>query len=80
MLRRLRLFRFRCHGRLEFEPAPGRNHLVGANGRGKTSILEAAYYLGRLRSFRTGQPRELARWPGHGFALDRRIGNAVGRR
>ena len=70
MLARLRLFEFRCHPRIEWEPAPGRNDLVGANGRGKTSILEAIYTLSRLRSFRTGQPRELARWPGHGFALE----------
>jgi len=70
MLARLRLFEFRCHARIEWEPAPGRNDLVGSNGRGKTSILEAIYYLSRLRSFRTGQPRELARWPGHGFAIE----------
>ena len=70
MLRRLRLLCFRCHRRLEFEPAPGRNWLVGPNGRGKTTILEAAFYLGRLRSFRTGQIREMAAWPGAGFAVE----------
>ena len=73
MLRRLRLLQFRCHARLEFAPVPGRNWLVGRNGQGKTSILEAAYYLGRLRSFRTGQPRELAyalEGRGTGFAVE----------
>ncbi|SDT98414.1 DNA replication and repair protein RecF [Verrucomicrobium sp. GAS474] len=70
MLLRLRLLEFRCHERLEFFPTPGRNHLVGQNGRGKTSILEAAWFLSRLRSFRTGQPREMARWPGKGFAIE----------
>ncbi|MDE1170254.1 MAG: DNA replication and repair protein RecF [Verrucomicrobium sp.] len=73
MLRRLRLLRFRCHERLDWEPAPGRNELRGANGRGKTSILEAVHYLGRLRSFRTGQPRELAQFregEPPGFAIE----------
>ncbi|HEY8965513.1 MAG TPA: DNA replication and repair protein RecF [Candidatus Methylacidiphilales bacterium] len=70
MLQRLRLLEFRCHERLELFPVPGRNHLVGQNGRGKTSILEAAWFLSRLRSFRSGQPRELARWPGKGFAVE----------
>ncbi len=83
MLRRLRLIRFRCHERLEFAPAPGRNWLVGANGRGKTSILEAAYYLGRLRSFLTGQSRELAfaaEGRGTGFAVEAEWENPATRR
>ena len=70
MLLRLRLLEFRCHARVEFYPTPGRNHLVGQNGRGKTSILEAVWFLSRLRSFRSGQPRELAKWPGKGFAIE----------
>jgi len=70
MLLRLRLLEFRCHARIELFPTPGRNHLVGRNGQGKTSILEAAWFLSRLRSFRSGQPRELARWPGKGFAVE----------
>ena len=70
MLARLRLFEFRCHARIAWEPAPGRNYLSASNGRGKTSILEAVYYLSRLRSFRTGQPREMARFPGSGFAVE----------
>jgi len=70
MLLRLRLLEFRCHGRVEFFPTPGRNHLIGQNGRGKTSLLEAVWFLSRLRSFRSGQPRELARWPGKGFAVE----------
>lgn len=34
-------------------PGPGANLLVGANGSGKTSVLEAIYLLARGRSFRT---------------------------
>ncbi|HRE53262.1 MAG TPA: DNA replication/repair protein RecF [Candidatus Competibacter sp.] len=39
--------------------ASGLNLLIGPNASGKTSVLEALYFLGRGRSFRTGQPREL---------------------
>lgn len=42
-------------------PAPGLNLLVGANGSGKTSLLEAVYLLGTARSFRTRRVGELVR-------------------
>ncbi|MGB5259090.1 MAG: AAA family ATPase, partial [Gammaproteobacteria bacterium] len=32
---------------------PGLNLISGANASGKTSLLEAIFYLGRVRSFRT---------------------------
>lgn len=41
--------------RLELSPAPGVNLIVGANGSGKTSLLEALYLLGRGRSFKTNK-------------------------
>ena len=42
----------RCYEQLRFAPDEGVNLLVGSNGAGKTSILEAIAYLGLLRSFR----------------------------
>ena len=48
----LELTNTRCYERLRFEPAEGVNVLIGSNGAGKTSILEAAAYLGLLKSFR----------------------------
>jgi len=48
----LELRDFRCHGQLGFEPEPGVNVLVGGNGTGKTSVLEAIGYASTLRSFR----------------------------
>ncbi len=53
----LELNGYRCYANLRFEPAPGVNVLVGNNGAGKTSVLEAIAYLGLLRSFR-GTPDE----------------------
>jgi DNA replication and repair protein RecF len=39
--------------------APGFNFFHGANGAGKTSVLEAAYLLSHARSFRNGKPEIL---------------------
>lgn len=48
----LELTGVRCYETVRFEPDEGINVLVGANGAGKTSILEAVAYLGLLKSFR----------------------------
>lgn len=46
---------------VEFEPAPKLNVISGNNGQGKTSILEAIYFLATSRSFRTTRLPELVR-------------------
>jgi DNA replication and repair protein RecF len=43
----------------ELKPHPVLNILLGANGAGKTSVLEAMVVLSRGRSFRTNQASEL---------------------
>ena len=45
--------RFRCLASVELELDPGANLFVGPNASGKTSLLEAAFFLSRGRSFRT---------------------------
>jgi DNA replication and repair protein RecF len=57
----LELRDFRCHPGLEFAPDPGVNVLVGDNGSGKTSILEAIGYLATLSSFRRSPDASLVR-------------------
>ena len=42
----------RCYEELDFAPEPGVNVLVGDNGAGKTSVLEAIGYVGMMKSFR----------------------------
>lgn len=49
---RLDLGNLRRFESLRFEPAPGLNLLTGANGAGKTSVLEALHLLAYGRSFR----------------------------
>jgi DNA replication and repair protein RecF len=62
MLTRLILENFRCHDQLSLDLDARRVLLSGANGQGKTSILEAVYLLSRCRSFRTPRIRECAGW------------------
>jgi DNA replication and repair protein RecF len=44
---------FRSYDDLDWAPDPGVNLLLGANGAGKTNLLEAIAYLATLRSFRS---------------------------
>jgi DNA replication and repair protein RecF len=52
-LRDLQLRNFRCFDSFGIEFAPGFNYIIGPNGRGKTSLLEAACVLLRLQSQRS---------------------------
>ena len=51
-LRRLWLTDFRSYPSVELAPADGLTVIVGANGEGKTNLLEAIGYLATLQSFR----------------------------
>lgn len=51
-LQRLWLEDFRCYRRLEISFGPGLTAVIGGNGHGKTSLLEAVAYLATLKSFR----------------------------
>lgn len=56
---RLQVHHWRNLQPLSIEPSPGLNILVGDNGSGKTSLLEAIYLLGVGRSFRTLKAKRL---------------------
>ena len=62
LLTRLRLRHFRTYESLDLRLAPGVTILHGANGAGKTNVLEAVFVLGTTRSFRTRSDRELISW------------------
>lgn len=62
LLQRIRLHNIRCHHSMEVPLGIGPVVLVGRNGAGKTTVLEAIHLLFRGGSPRTTQPRELITW------------------
>ena len=58
-LMQLQIQNFRNLNTVNFEPVDGVNLISGINASGKTSLLEAIYYLSHLRSFRTHQISDL---------------------
>jgi DNA replication and repair protein RecF len=74
----LSLCDFRCFERAELKFSPGINLIFGANASGKTSVLEAAFLLGRGRSFRSGHLDPLSRFGSKGFQVVGRVDSARG--
>lgn len=78
-LERLWLSDFRNYTHAELAPAPtGLTAVVGANGEGKTNLLEAVGYLATLRSFR-GVPTAALVRAGASSAIVRAQGQREGR-
>jgi DNA replication and repair protein RecF len=67
--------RFRCLGRVEVEVDPRVNLFVGPNASGKTSLLEAAFFLSRGRSFRSRRREALIAHGADDFVV---AGSALG--
>ena len=59
LLRRLRLSNHRNYAQLELAPGPGLNVFIGANGQGKTNLLEAVAMLALSASPRARREVEL---------------------
>jgi DNA replication and repair protein RecF len=57
---------FRNYDRLELGLETGTTLFYGPNAAGKTTILEALFYLATTRSPRAGADRELVRWDAEG--------------
>ena len=70
-LAELTIENLRCIEKAELTLGPGTHLVFGANGAGKTTVLEAVYLLGRGRSFRTRLNERLIR---HGSPYARAIG------
>lgn len=58
---KLSLRNFRNHENLDLSFVPGATTIIGRNGRGKTNIVEAVYYLATLGSHRVSQDAPLIR-------------------
>jgi DNA replication and repair protein RecF len=77
-LQRLWLTDFRSYPAAELAFAPGLTALLGANGEGKTNVMEAVAYLATLSSFR-GAPNDALVRQGCSMAVVRAEGEREGR-
>lgn len=77
-LARLWLTDFRSYASADIAFAPGLTALLGANGEGKTNVMEAIGYLATLSSFR-GAPNEAMVRSGASSAIIRAEGEREGR-
>ena len=68
-LTELRIRDFRNLVDVELEPCSGLNLISGPNASGKTSLLEAIFYLSYLRSFRTTNVSDLINHTARDFQL-----------
>jgi DNA replication and repair protein RecF len=75
----LRIERLRCLDAFDLDLPVGWTAFVGANGAGKTSILEAIYLLSHGRSFRGGARDALTAIGSSGFSVFGRFLHADGR-
>ena len=69
-IKALYLHNFRLYEEARFDFSPTINVVRGANARGKTSLLEAVYFLITGRSFRTTQTKDLIRHGAPYFYLE----------
>ena len=69
---------FRNLGDILLEPAPGLNVLEGANGQGKTNVLESGCLLAGLRSFRGARFADMIGPAGPTFELAARVSGGRG--
>lgn len=72
-LSQLNISNFRCLGDVQVALSDKFNLIFGENGGGKTSLIEAVYYLGFGRSFRTLSPKNIVRWGSEKFSLFGRL-------
>ena len=77
-VRTLWLTDFRSYTSTQLDLAPGLTAVVGANGEGKTNLLEALAWLATLSSFRGAPTDALVRW-GAPFAVVRALAEREGR-
>ncbi len=76
----VRLENFRCFTSVSLEPDPSFSVLAGGNGAGKTSLLEAIFFLGRGTSFRAARAEAAIRFGAEHATVFGRVAGEVPRR
>ncbi|PKM78762.1 MAG: hypothetical protein CVU90_00335 [Firmicutes bacterium HGW-Firmicutes-15] len=68
-INKLQVRNFRNLKRIEYEPSPGINVLVGDNAQGKTNLLEAIFVLSTGNSFRNAIDSNLLNYEAEGYII-----------
>ena len=74
-INRLKINHFRNLAEIDLELSPSFNLFFGQNGAGKTSLLEAVYYLSRNRSFRSNYNKRIIQFDEKRLVLYSQINN-----
>lgn len=74
---RLEIADFRNLQQVAIAPHPKKNFIFGSNGSGKTSILEAIFFLSRGRSFRATRARQIISFGSSCFSVFAAIDSAI---
>ena len=77
---RVSIRRLRNIDAIDFEPAPRLNVVVGDNGQGKTSLLEALYFVATTKSFRSDRLAPIVQAGSEQAVVTARVSEAGGRR
>ena len=70
IIKELTLTDWRNYHQAVLSPHPELNIFLGANGQGKTNLLESIYYLCYGKNFRANKESELVRWNCEYFRLE----------
>ena len=70
IIERLHILRFRNLDNQYIEPNTNINLFIGGNGQGKTSLVEALYYLGHSRSFKTKNIKDVVPFQKKSLQID----------
>lgn len=73
ILSSLKLTNFRLHKNTSLQFREGLNYIVGGNGQGKTTILEAIYYISTTKSFSSNSDYEVVNFDEDFFEINGNI-------
>ena len=77
-IEQLEIANFRNLEKVSLAPSPQINAVIGNNGSGKTSLLEAIYFLGTAKSFRTAHSKQAIKFGSEQFILFSKISTVGG--
>ncbi len=76
-LEHVELNNFKIHRKTEFDFSDRLNFLVGGNGQGKTTVLEAIYFLCTTKGFRNSSDSECINFDGNNFEISGKFRDTI---